>query len=246
MKRPLLLPIAVLAALSGCAPQADPALPPAYTLSPADALARLRQADLAAFAAAERCSDAVDVAAADSGDGGLKWSVTRGLFNIAGFSVRLDPVDAGVRPVIVVPADPAGGEIYDGSGHTENPALRQPVRPALAELVDSALTGRRFDAAKVRAAQPADGLCHGGSVSVSGAGKAMDVSNFTNGAAPAPAGAAAARPAGPGVPVGGNQVSQSNVGPPRASDAPDPAAPPYVPQDASPHNPADDGREGQH
>jgi hypothetical protein len=46
---------------------------------------------------------------------------------------------------IDVPAAPDGSEIYDGTKFYKRPALYQPIRPAIAELIDARITQRPFD-----------------------------------------------------------------------------------------------------
>ena len=64
---------------------------------------------------------------------------------VASFSVSLSQTGNGTQATIVVPKAADGGEIYDGKQHYSHPALMQPLRPAVQEMVDAAMEKRPFD-----------------------------------------------------------------------------------------------------
>jgi hypothetical protein len=68
-----------------------------------------------------------------------------GKWLVASFSVSLSQTDNGTQTTIVVPKADDGGEIYDGKQHYSHPALMQPLRPAVQELIDAAMEHRPFD-----------------------------------------------------------------------------------------------------
>ncbi|MDF8332056.1 hypothetical protein POM99_02475 [Novosphingobium sp. HBC54] len=75
----------------------------------------------------------------------IRWIVTSSGQIVARFAVRLEPQGDGTRAIIDIPADPHGGEIYDGDKFYPRPALKQPLRPAVEELVNAAMEGRTFN-----------------------------------------------------------------------------------------------------
>ena len=60
-------------------------------------------------------------------------------------SVSLSQTENGTQATIVVPKAADGGEIYDGKQHYSHPALMQPLRPAVQEMIDAAMEKRPFD-----------------------------------------------------------------------------------------------------
>ena len=185
----LALMLCAAAMLAGCQPPA--AQQTSYDIAPSDAMARLQQADIARFKAAESFGMPIDISAAPDGSDTMRWQVSSGLFNVASFSVRLDPNGSGaITPNILVPSDPAGGEIYDGDKHYDHPALRQPLRPAIQELVDAALTQRSFDPAKFASAQQTPGDCgapaHGANAPAGAPGSITRIPAAPASAGPAP------------------------------------------------------------
>jgi hypothetical protein len=142
--------------LSGCEAKLDPEV---YPLTPTDAIARLQKADIAGFQQAETCGLPIAITPAPAPNG-IRWRVANGLAEVASFTVRLAPEgDAATRSVIELPADLQGGEIYSGAQHYDHPALQQPLRPALAELVNSAMEQRPFDSTRIPTPQSSDDAC---------------------------------------------------------------------------------------
>ncbi len=148
--------------LAGCGgtPTPQPAAT-VYPLSMTDAVARLGKADTASFIRAERCALPIDITSAREGSDAVRWQVTSSFFTIASFTVRVQAQGAtGTTAAIEVPTDPAGGEMYDGGKRYDHQGLRQPLRPAIQELLDAALTSRAFDPSHIAAAS--DAFCPGG------------------------------------------------------------------------------------
>lgn len=157
--RSITLPCLASAALSACghAPPADPV----YPLSPVEVLARLRKADITGFRDARQCGVLIYFSEQDDGANALTWTVTSGSFTVARFTLRVTPAGSGSTVAIDLPKAPNGGEIYDASQKYTHPALMQPLRPALRELVNAAIERRGFDWHRIPADQLAagDGLC---------------------------------------------------------------------------------------
>ena len=63
----------------------------------------------------------------------------------ASFSVSLSQTGNGTQATIAVPKAADGGEIYNSKQHYSHPALMQPLRPAVQEMIDAAMEKRPFD-----------------------------------------------------------------------------------------------------
>jgi len=113
--------------------------PGVYDVPLADAVARLQNADLDGFRMARQCGILIHIKASGPVDNAITWNVTSSGEPVLRFSVKLTPAGDGTRATIDVPADPSGGEVYDGKKFYTRPAVNQPLRPAIKELVDSAL-----------------------------------------------------------------------------------------------------------
>jgi len=125
--------------LAGCS-----RAPLTYGISPEEAYARLEKADIAGFRLARQCGILIYLTSQRTPGKAIRWIVTSSGQTVASFQVRLLPEDDGTRAVIEIPADPRGGEIYDGVKEYPRPALNQPLRPAIEELVNAAMEGRHF------------------------------------------------------------------------------------------------------
>lgn len=148
-------PITLCALLSACGGGAGQVFP----LSPVDAESRLHNLDDSGFIEARRCAVPITLSAQSLDATTIKWSINAEGTEGAAFSLKVEPAENGQsRVIIALPKDPAGGEIYDGNQHYEHPLVQQPLRPALEELVTAALEGRKFDPARIKAAN-ADDVC---------------------------------------------------------------------------------------
>ena len=169
------LPACLIGALllSGCDPK--PAIT-TYPLTQAEAFNRLQHADITGFQHAEQCAGiTLDFAANPQGTTAVEWQASSGFSRIVGFTVRLQPVDAAnLKTLIEVSPDPQGGEAYDGTKHYDHPALAQPLRPALEELVASAMEQRPYDASRLIGLRPNDPACNANHAFVSSTGSAND------------------------------------------------------------------------
>lgn len=123
--------------------------PLTYDLSPQEAYARLERADIAGFRFARQCGILIHLTAQKEPGAAITWHVTSSGRPVARFTVRLEPAAGGTRAVIAIPAAPDGGEIYDGNKTYPRPALNQPLRPAIAELVEAAMARRAYDGTRL-------------------------------------------------------------------------------------------------
>lgn len=131
------------ALLAGCA-----STPPDVYAVPIDvAYQKLRSGDLTDFRNARQCGILIHIASEGRSDKSVRWVVTSSGRTVASWIARLEAVDAeNTRITIEVPKSPDGkGEIYDGNQFYPRPALHQPLRPAIRELINSRLEGRSFD-----------------------------------------------------------------------------------------------------
>lgn len=121
-----------------------------YALPLDDAFARLENADIDAFRRARQCGLLIRFEDEPSGQYGITWKVTSSGQPVARFTVTLAAEEQGTRATITLPPGRSGGEIYDGNQHYTRPALHQPLRPAVQELVDAAMEGRDYDVSRLR------------------------------------------------------------------------------------------------
>lgn len=138
-----MLAVAICAILTGC----SSAPPDVYAVPIGVAYEKLRAGGLKDFRYARQCGILIDITSEGVPDKSVRWVVTSSGLNVASWIARLAAVDADhTRITIEVPAAPGGkGEIYDGHQFYPRPALHQPLRPAIRELIESRLEGRDFD-----------------------------------------------------------------------------------------------------
>ena len=110
-----------------------------------EARARLFKADITGFRNARQCGYLIHFTLNAPGPQTVGWIVTSSYKPVAKFFVKLTPTETGVKASLDIPAAPKGGEIYDGQQSYDYPMLMQPLRPALQELVDSAMEQRPYD-----------------------------------------------------------------------------------------------------
>jgi hypothetical protein len=129
-------------ALAGCG-----GLPPGTYAVPVDvAYQRLIAGDMQDFRETRQCGILIHFTAHKDLNKQVRWVVTSSGTKVAEFTARLIPVDdETTRIEIDVPAAPDGGEIYDGSKFYPRPAMYQPLRPAVEELVAARIGQRPFD-----------------------------------------------------------------------------------------------------
>ncbi len=130
-----------------------------YKVAPSEALSRLLRADTVGFRDARQCGMLIYLSTGVTAPDAVTWNVTSSDVLLARFTLRVVPKDAGSVIAIELPKGPNGAEIYDGNQHYTHPAMMQPIRPALAELVDSAMAGRPYDWHRIHGTLNTDGLC---------------------------------------------------------------------------------------
>ena len=139
----------VLATISlvGCK-QAPP--PGVYDVPVAEAYQRLSTDLLPDMVYAKQCGILIHVMPEGVAGQQVTWRVYSSDQEVVQFTATLTPVSATQTKVdISIPADPAGGEVYDGKKFYTRPAFNQPLRPAVQEQVAAILEGRKFDVSHV-------------------------------------------------------------------------------------------------
>lgn len=134
--------------------------PGVYALPLAEAFVRLEKADIDGFRKARQCGILIHFAAENAGENAIAWQVTSSRLPVARFTVTLTAEGAGTRAAIAVPPSPkGGGEIYDGDEFYPRPALNQPLRPAVQELIDAAMEQRPYDVWRIPEPRNTDKVC---------------------------------------------------------------------------------------
>ncbi|HTN15579.1 MAG TPA: hypothetical protein VL094_12325 [Sphingomonadaceae bacterium] len=156
--RKLAFTITIAAMLASCGgPE-----PGVYPVRVAEALQRLKKADVDGFRSARQCGILIHISAGSPKDNAITWRVTSSGSEVLRFTVKLTAEGDGTRAQIEVPAEPKGGEMYDGSQFYPRPALHQPLRPAVQELIDSAMEQRPYDVMRIpndQRSSASDGPC---------------------------------------------------------------------------------------
>jgi hypothetical protein len=127
-------------ALAGCKDQVKE-----YPFGVAEALHRLDHADNEGFRYHRHCGVLFKVGSSKSDDQSVTWTARAGGKAVLSFTVTVSPSANGVTTKISVPLAANGREMYDGTQNYNHPILRQPIRPAIVELVDAAMEKRPFD-----------------------------------------------------------------------------------------------------
>ena len=130
-----------------------------YKIAPSEAYNRLLRADVVGFRDARQCGMLIYFTMSSPTPDALSWEVDSSDVPVARFTLRVVPKNDGSVIAIELPKGPNGAEIYDGNQHYTHPALMQPMRPALRELVDSAMAGRPYDWHRIPDPLNTDGLC---------------------------------------------------------------------------------------
>lgn len=143
--------------LAGCAGTS----PDVYPVSIDTAYDKLRSGSLDDFRRARQCGVLVHIQSEGMADKAVRWVVTSSGRTVASWIARLEAVDAeNTRITIEVPKAPSGnGEIYDGNQFYQRPALHQPLRPAIRELINSRIEGRPFDVSNSPNGGENDNIC---------------------------------------------------------------------------------------
>jgi hypothetical protein len=147
---------AMLAALGGCD---KPAVEGYYDVPPDVAFARVAKADVGTYRKLRQCGMLIYFELQQQPPSTLTWIVTSSNVRVAQFGVRFTPQGSGTLVSIEVPKGPNGREIYDGTQHYAHPALMQPLRPSVRELIDAAIAQRPFDFDRVAKPWNTDQLC---------------------------------------------------------------------------------------
>ena len=116
-----------------------------YKLPLKEALSRLENADIIGFRNSRQCGLLIHFDTRGAINNSITWIVTSSSREVAKFTVALSPFENGVKSAIIMPKGDKGGEMYDGKQHYSHPAFMQPMRPALQELIDSAMEKRPYD-----------------------------------------------------------------------------------------------------
>ncbi len=134
-----------LAFMAGCS---EP--PGQVALSAHDAYERLAKGDLTDFIFERQCGILVHVKTETRPDRSVTWHILSSGREMLSFTATLVPInDRRTKVDIAVSREPDGREAYDGTKDYMRPALQQPLRPAIEELVAALLKGRAFDPSRL-------------------------------------------------------------------------------------------------
>ena len=138
-----LVALACLPLLAACQ-EKDP--PGVYRIGLREAYERLAKGDLRDFMRERQCGILVHVKAYPQPERAVTWRILSSGMEMLNFTAALTAVSATKTKVdIKVSKEPDGAEAYDGAQFYKRPALRQPVRPAIAEQVAALLEGRAYN-----------------------------------------------------------------------------------------------------
>jgi hypothetical protein len=132
-----------------------------YDLPVETVFERLKAGDMNDFRRARQCGLLIHFSTEGMRNEEVRWVVRSSGAEVASFAARLTPLDGGRTKVTIdVPKASDGGEIYDGTKTYPRPALHQPLRPAIAELIDARLEQRPFDVWRIpEAVRVTDDIC---------------------------------------------------------------------------------------
>ncbi|MEA3003507.1 MAG: hypothetical protein QOH81_2295 [Sphingomonadales bacterium] len=148
----------LLVALAGCGTRE----PGTFDLPAATVFARLTSGNMDDFRFARQCGLLIHFRTETEANRKVRWVVTSSGAEVASFAARLIPLDGGKTKVTIeIPRAPDGGEIYDGTKAYLRPALHQPLRPAIEELIAARVEQRAYDASRLPlpGASSPDGAC---------------------------------------------------------------------------------------
>jgi len=133
-------------ALTGC--KSEPQVKE-YPFSVAEAMSRLDHSDSGGFRYARHCGVLFSFGSVKSDDHTVTWTARANRKAVLTFNVVVAESPKGATLKLNVPLEPNGREIYDGTQKYNHPIVRQPIRPAITELVESAMEKRSFDNERV-------------------------------------------------------------------------------------------------
>jgi hypothetical protein len=133
-------------ALTGC--KSEPQVKE-YPFGVAEAVRRLDKSDSAGFRYARHCGVLFNFGSNKSDDHTVTWTARANRKDVLTFSVVVVESPKGVTLKLNMPLERNGHEMYDGTQKYNHPILRQPIRPAIAELIESAMEKRSFDNERV-------------------------------------------------------------------------------------------------
>ncbi len=121
---------------------------------------RLENADITGFRNARMCGMLIHFEPSFPDQQTITWTVKTSGEEVASFTVTMRPMASGTQTSISVPKSEGGsGEMYDGNQHYQNPAMMQPLRPAVQELIDAAVEQRPYDWHRIPDPLNTDALC---------------------------------------------------------------------------------------
>ena len=133
--------------------------PGEYRLGLHEAYERLAKGDWRDFMFERQCGILVHLKASPQLDRAVTWRVTSSGQEMLNFTAKLTAVSATKTKVdISVSKQRDGTEDYDGNQFYRRPALRQPIRPAIAEQVAALLEGRPYNVKNAQS-PPKDTVC---------------------------------------------------------------------------------------
>ncbi|MCC8982995.1 hypothetical protein [Bradyrhizobium acaciae] len=147
-------------ALAGCKSE-----PKEYPFDVAEAVRRLDNSDSGGFRYARHCGVLFNFGSVKTDDHTVTWTARANRKDVLTFNVVVTESPKGVTLKLSVPLESNGREKYDGTQNYSHPILKQPIRPAIAELIESAMEKRSFDNERVEEAaryldrSPSGGAC---------------------------------------------------------------------------------------
>ena len=147
--------VAMAALASGCGRG-----PGVYDVSVKDAYARLAQNKLDDYSFSQQCGILIHLVPEGVPDNLVTWRVLSSGQEMLSFTARLTPQgNSRTKVDIDVSKDADGTEAYSGEDFYPRPALRQPLRPALAEAIGAVLEARKFDVERIPKPAESDSVC---------------------------------------------------------------------------------------
>jgi len=139
--------VLLAASLAGCGQEQPPGV---YNVSMADAYQKLLASEMPDMVFRRQCGILLHVNPTGLGGQQVTWHVTSSGEDVVEFTAALTAIsETQTKVEVKMPADPAGGEVYDGDKFYRRPAFNQPLRPAVEEQVSAILENRPFDIDRV-------------------------------------------------------------------------------------------------